>query len=156
MNAFDTAPAAPDTGAVESQYLSFHVGSQLFGLPLLGVQDVLDPRPLTRIPLAPPEVAGALNVRGRIITAIDVRSRLGLPPRPDNDRYGSIVVEHEDELYNLIVDVVGDALELAASQYEPNPPTLDPAWREFADGVFRLQDGLMLVVDVRKLLAFTA
>ncbi len=152
-----TPPAAASDAAasrIESAYLSFRLGPQLFGLPLLSVQDVLDPRPLTRIPLAPPEVAGALNVRGRIITAIDVRSRLGLGPRGDESRYSSIVVEHEDELYNLIVDAVGDVLELPLSQYEPNPPTLTAAWREFANGVFRLEADLMLVVDVRKLLCF--
>jgi len=158
MSFVTATPAAPSADAaasiVETTYLSFRLGDQLFGLPLLSVQDVLDPRPLTRIPLAPPEVAGALNVRGRIITAIDVRSRLGLGPRPDESRYISIVVEHEDELYNLIVDAVGDVLELPASQYEANPPTLDAAWREFANGIFRLEDGLMLVVDVSRLLAF--
>jgi purine-binding chemotaxis protein CheW len=149
-----TSPSAPK--AEDASFLSFRLGHQLFGLPLTSVQDVLDPRPLTRIPLAPKEVAGALNVRGRIITAIDVRARMGLEPRPADTSYISIVVEHHDELYNLIVDSVGDALELSPSAYEPNPPTLDPAWRDLLNGVFRLDGELMLVVDVRKLLAFTA
>lgn len=151
-----TAAGTDDDETLETAYLSFRLGAQLFGLPLLSVQDVLDRRPLTRIPLAPPEVAGALNVRGRIITAIDVRNRVGLDPRATDSFYASIVVEHEDELYNLIVDAVGEVLELPASRYEPNPPTLDGNWKEFANGIFRLESDLMLVVDVRKLLAFAA
>lgn len=152
----DRAPADPKIDTADSMFLSFRLGPQLFGLPLLAVQDVLDPRPLTRIPLAPPEVAGALNVRGRIITAIEVRARLGLGPRAEGCSSGSIVVEHEDELYTLIVDAVGDVLALPASRYEPNPPTLDASWREFANGIFRLDGELMLVVDVGRLLAFSA
>lgn len=138
----------------EQEFLSFFVDDQLFGLPLLRVQDVLDTRPLTRIPLAPPEVAGALNLRGRIITAIDARRRLNLRPQEGEGHHMSVVVEHETELYNLIVDKVGDVLRLSDADFEDNPATLDSMWREFSTGVYRLEGNLMIVLDVAKLLSF--
>lgn len=142
------------TASDELEFLSFFVDDQLFGLPLLRVQDVLDTRPLTRIPLAPLEVAGALNLRGRIITAIDARRRLNLRPRTGEGSHMSVVVEHEAELYNLIVDKVGDVLRLSDADFEQNPATLDTIWREFSTGVYRLDGDLMIVLDVPKLLAF--
>lgn len=138
----------------ELEFLSFFVDDHLFGLPLLKVQDVLDTRPLTRIPLAPPEVAGALNLRGRIITAIDTRKRLALRGSDSETSHMSVVVEHESELCNLIVDKIGDVLRLAEDNFEQNPATLDAAWRDFSTGVYRLEGDLMIVLDVAKLLAF--
>lgn len=145
-------PAPDDTAT--SAFLTFRIEKQVFGLPLLSVEDVLDVRPLTPIPLAPPEIAGALNLRGRIITAIDMRNRMKLPHRAEGSRYMSIVVGHGDELFNLIVDSVGDVLHLPAATFEQNPPTLDPLWREFSEGVYRLDRDLMLVIDVPRLLTF--
>ena len=136
----------------DSDFLTFYVDGQLFGLPVLTVQDVLDARSLTRIPLAPPEVAGALNLRGRIITGIDVRRRLGLDVRDDGSRTMSIVAEHDCELYNLIVDSVGDVLRLTDDCFESNPATLDPKWREFSQGIYRLKGELLVVLDVDRLL----
>lgn len=142
------------TAGDDSDFLTFYVDGQLFGLPVLTVQDVLDARSLTRIPLAPAEVAGALNLRGRIITAIDVRRRLDLAAREDDKRTMSVVTEHEGELYNLIVDSVGDVLRLSDDDFEQNPATLDPVWRDFSQGIYRLQGALLVVLDVNKLLAF--
>ncbi|TVR83775.1 MAG: chemotaxis protein CheW [Rhodospirillales bacterium] len=143
-------------GAAEIEYLSFFVDGQMFGLPLLSVQDVLDARTLTRIPLAPPEVAGALNLRGRIITAINTRRRLGMGDADPEGRRMSIVVEHEGELYNLIVDGVGDVLRLTSDMCEDNPATLDPMWRDLSGGIYRLETNLLVVLDVSKLLTFDA
>ncbi|TVR96083.1 MAG: chemotaxis protein CheW [Rhodospirillales bacterium] len=139
----------------EIEYLSFFVDGQMFGLPLLSVQDVLDARTLTPIPLAPPEVAGALNLRGRIITAINTRRRLGLGGAAVEGRRMSVVVEHEGELYNLIVDRVGDVLHLSVEDCEENPATLDPMWRDLSTGIYRLENNLLVVLDVNKLLTFT-
>jgi purine-binding chemotaxis protein CheW len=107
---------------------------------------------VTRVPLAPPEVAGALNLRGRIVTAINVRCRLGLPNLPEGQKTMSVVVEHEDELYSLIIDRVGDVLSLQTSEFENVPPTMDNTWREIATGIHRLDNQLMVVVDVARLL----
>lgn len=134
-------------------FVTMSVAGQNFGVPVLQVQDVLNPQPITRIPLAPTGIAGALNLRGRIVTAIDVRARLGLPLATGPCM--SIVVEHKGELYSLLVDEVGDVMSLHHRDYESSPPTLDARWRDISQGVYRLDGALMLVMDVAKLLAFT-
>lgn len=133
-------------------FVTMMVADQLFGIPVLAVQDVLGPQRITRIPLAPPEVAGALNLRGRIVTAIDMRCRLGLPARQSTIGSMSIVVDKVGELYSLVVDNVGEVLRLPADAYERTPPTLDAHWREMADGIYRLDGKLMVVLDVDRLL----
>jgi purine-binding chemotaxis protein CheW len=137
-----------------AEYVTLVVADQLFGIPVLQVQDVLGPQRVTRIPLAPREVAGALNLRGRIVTAIDVRTRLGLPARESAQRQMSIVVEHGGELYSLIVDEVGEVLSLPSERLEANPPTLDSGWRSVSLGIHRLEGRLLVVVDVARLLDF--
>src|SRR5260221_4936093 len=101
------------------EFVSVTVAGQLFGIPVLEVQDVLGAQRLTRIPLAPPEVAGALNLRGRIVTAIDLTQRLGLRGGEQATSGMSIVVEHASELYSLLIDSVGEVLSLPADRYEP-------------------------------------
>ena len=137
----------------EEVYLTLTVGGQLCGVPVLVVRDVLGVQTITRIPLAPPEVAGSLNLRGRIVTAIDLRCRLGLPPREPGKGAMSVVVERENELYSLLADEVGDVLPLPRASRAPNPPTLDPAWREFSLGVHRLGERLAILLDVERVLA---
>ncbi|MEX2008820.1 MAG: chemotaxis protein CheW [Dongiaceae bacterium] len=148
------ATPAHDAGGDEKDFVSMIIAGQLFGLPVLAVQDVLGPQQITRTPLAPPEVAGSLNLRGRIVTALDVRLRLGLPPRPEAERAMSVVVDHRGELFSLMVDSVGEVLSLGAADFERNPPTLDSRWREFSQGVYRLKDTLLVVLDVAQLLRF--
>lgn len=142
------APAGP------RDFVTIVIANQLFGIPVLSVQDVLGPQRITRIPLAPPEVAGALNLRGRIVTAIDVRRRLGLPPREAGDLGMNVVVERGSELYSLVIDQVGEVLSLPPESYERNPVTLSPRWREISAGIHRLKDQLMIVLDVDRLLQF--
>ena len=139
----------------ESQdYVTMTIADQLFGIPVLTVQDVLGSQRITRIPLAPPEVAGALNLRGRIVTAMDVRRRLDLPQREAGKNGMSVVVDHKGELYSLIVDSVGEVLSLPGDAYERNPTTLDPRWREVAGGIYRLQGKLLVVLEVARMLEF--
>jgi purine-binding chemotaxis protein CheW len=134
--------------------LTVIIADQLFGIPVLQVQDVLGPQKVTRIPLAPPEVAGALNLRGRIVTTIDVRTRLNMRPDEtiDTSKQMSVVVEHENELYSLIIDKVGDVLTLEDKDFENNPPTMDAIWREISAGIYRLEDNLLIILDVPGLL----
>lgn len=134
-------------------FVTFTIAGQLFGIPVLKVQDVLAAYNITRIPLAPPEIAGSLNLRGRIVTAMDVRLRLGLPPKEESGCM-SIVAEHEGELYSLMVDSVGEVLGLKADDYERNPPTLDPKFRDYSDGIYRLDGKLLVVLDVNRLLDY--
>jgi purine-binding chemotaxis protein CheW len=133
-------------------FVAVMTGAQLFGLRLERVRDVFVPRGLSRVPLAPPEVAGLLNLRGRIVTAIDLRRRLGLPPREDGGAPVAVGIEDRGELYGLIVDGVGDVLKLKRSTYEANPVNLDPRWTKLCAGVHRLEHGLMVVLDVDKVL----
>ena len=135
-----------------ADFVTLTLHGQLFGIPVLSVQDILGPQRITFIPLSPTEVAGALNLRGRIVTAIDVRRRLGLPPRPAGEDGMAVVVEHDKELYSLLIDSVGEVLSLPSSEYERNPMTLDETWREVSIGMYRLKEGLMVVLDVDRLL----
>ena len=130
------------------------IEGHLFGIPVLTVQDVLGVQKITRIPLAPKEIAGSLNLRGRIVTAIDVRLRLDLHPRPAEEKAMSVVVDQGGELYSLMVDSVGEVLSLPIAKFERNPPTLDNKWREFSLGIYRLEDNLLVVLDVGRLLDF--
>ena len=232
-------------------FVTFFINDQMFGVPVLKVQDILTPDRIAPIPLAPSEVRGSINLRGRIVTVVDVWVRLGLeqrlpekkaapaakesrrpegvspPPadgsahpaqeespdeasraaapgngaagpagapvdtdaaggpaedadgsadaveRPADDENRSVegasppvdedtaaagvhgmcvTVEHENELYTLLVDRVGDIISLSGDSFEDNPSTLDVAWREFALGVYRLESALMVVLDVGRLL----
>jgi len=138
----------------EEVFLTLTVAGQLCGVPVLAVRDVLGPQAITRIPLAPPEVAGSLNLRGRIVTAIDLRLRLGLPPRGEAQSGPmSVVVDRDGELYSLLADEVGEVLPLPLADRAPNPPTLDPLWREIALGVHRMDGQLLILLDVERILA---
>jgi purine-binding chemotaxis protein CheW len=145
----------PDTGLDEEdrQFVTLTVADQLCGVPVLGVRDILGEQVITRIPLAPEEVAGSLNLRGRIVTAIDLRQRLGLAPAPSGMRRMSVVAEQGGELYALLVDQVSEVMRVSASAFERNPPTLSPIWARFSTGIYRLKDRLLVVLDVGKLLA---
>ncbi len=136
------------------QFVSITIGKQSFGIPVLLVHDVLGPQRITRIPLAPKEVAGSLNLRGRIVTAIQVRRRLGLDPLPADAETMSVVVEHQGELYSLIVDGVGEVLTLYDHDFESHPPTMSSRVREVSSGIYRLKDALLVVLDVPSLLDF--
>src|SRR5512147_822225 len=146
-------PAAAGSGE-HRDYVTMSIADQMFGIPVLKVQDVLGSQTITRVPLAPVEVAGSLNLRGRIVTAVDVRLRLGLPKRDSEKQAMSVVVEHEGELYSLLVDSVGEVLSLESRDYQRNPPTLNPRLREFSDGIYRLNDSLLVVLSVSSLLNF--
>lgn len=141
-----------DANEKSQDYLTIKIADQRFGIPVLQVQDVLRELAVTKIPLSPPEIAGSLNLRGRIVTAIDVRKRLGIPPLGGEKKCMSVVVEQNNELFSLIIDSVGDVLSLDGDLFEKNPNTLDPAWRDISTGIFQLEDELLIIMDVSKLL----
>lgn len=136
----------------QKDFLTININGQMFGIPILQVQDVLGEVKVTRIPLAPPQVMGSLNLRGRIVTAIDVRKCLGLNPLENTDRRMSVVVTHDDELYSLIIDNVGDVLTLQDKEFEQTPATLDISWKAISLGVYRLNGQILVILDVPKLL----
>lgn len=136
-----------------SDLVTMIIAGQMFGIPVLQVQDVLNPQRITRIPLAPREVAGSLNLRGRIVTVIDLSVCLNLPNLEKNSQQRmSIVVDYQGELYSLLVDQIGEVLSLPNTDFEHNPPTLERRWREIALGIYRLNQNLLVVLDVARLL----
>lgn len=136
-----------------SGLVSVQLGDACFGVPVLQVQDVVADTPLNLVPLAPPEVAGVMNLRGRIVTAIDMRRRFGLERRDGPQM--SVIVEHRGELYALVVDDVGDVLWLGDDQRESLPVTLCPHWQSLCRGLHRLQSDLLLVLDIEAVLSLT-
>jgi purine-binding chemotaxis protein CheW len=135
-----------------TEYVTVVIGGQLFGLPINRVQDVFMPERLTRVPLAGHEIAGVLNLRGRIVTAIDMRRRLGLPPRSDARPAMAVGVELGAESYGLMIDSVGEVLKLGDASREPNPVNLDARLAGVSGGVHRLDGQLMVILDVDRVL----
>jgi len=134
-------------------FVTFEVAGQLFGVPVMKVQDILTPDAIAPVPGGPAEVRGLINLRGKIVTVIDLRTRMGV--RQDGvDRKGMCVtVENEGESYTLFVDGVGDVVTLAADTREDSPTTLDPLWKDLSEGVFRVGGRLLVILDVARLRA---
>lgn len=130
------------------EFVTMRLGAQLFGISVLAVQDVLRRQAIAPVPLAPSVVAGSLNLRGRIVTAIDMRRRLELPAFEHPDRAMKVVVEYQHELFALIIDEVGDVLTLEMSRFEKVPSNMDATWRSVAAGVFKLEAELLVILDV--------
>jgi purine-binding chemotaxis protein CheW len=140
------------TAELTTEYVTVTIGDHMFGLPIFRVQDVFVPDRLTRVPLAPPEVAGVLNLRGRVVTAIDMRSRLDLGVRAKDAPVMAIGIEMKGESYGLLVDAVGEVMALRNAACEAKPANLDPRLSRVAAGVYRLEGQLMVVLDVDRVL----
>ncbi len=143
-------PDTPPRPVEDASYLTFTLAGQLCAVPVSCVRDVLAPQAVTPIPLASPEIAGSLNLRGRIVTAVDLRRRLALPATPGPRM--AVVSELDGELYALLVDTVHEVLSLSPAEVERNPPTLPPPWSSYGAGVCRRADALLVVLDVARLL----
>jgi purine-binding chemotaxis protein CheW len=134
------------------EYVTAMIGGQLFGLPILRVQDVFAPERVTRVPLAPPEIAGVLNLRGRIVTLIDLSRRLGLDQGGQRGPVMAIGVESRGESYGLLIDSIGEVLKLDEDAREANPLNLDPALARVSTGIHRLDGQLLMLLDVDRVL----
>lgn len=131
------------------------VADQLVGLPIGRVRDVFAVPSLTPVPMAPADIAGLLNLRGRVVTALDLRRRLGLPPSPaaaGDDRM-AVGLEAGPDLFGLLVDGVGGIVTASADDLVPPPRHLAPAWAELTRAVYATADRLMVVLDVDALLS---
>ncbi|MEM9880305.1 MAG: chemotaxis protein CheW [Pseudomonadota bacterium] len=139
------------------EFVTLRLEGQLLGIPVLQVHDVLKAQNMTPVPVAPHFIAGLINLRGRIVTCIDLRARLGLPAAIDEDESTgmSVVVEQDGEPYSLLIDRVGDVLKLSIDEYERNPITLESTWADVSAGVYRLEKELLVILDVDRLLSFT-
>lgn len=152
--------AATPVGAFDSlDYVTVMIGDQILGLPIGRVHDVFITNRITLVPRAPCEIVGLLNLRGRVVTAICLRKRLGRPETLRQDRNGktelvAVGIDHEGEAYALIVDAVGEVMRLDQSTFEPTPVHLDRNWTALTTGVHRLEDRLLVVLDVDAILRF--
>ncbi len=132
------------------QYCTFVVNGQLFGVEVAYVQEVMLPYEVTPVPLAPPSVRGLMNLRGLIVTAIDLRVRLALPPREDGVAPMNVVVKVDDAVASLLVDEIGDVLDVPVEAIERPPEALRGPGRALVNGVCKLQGRLMLALDIRQ------
>ncbi len=134
------------------EYVTAMLADEMIGLPILQVQDVFVPQGVTRVPLAPPEIAGLVNLRGRIVTWVDLRCRLGIPPRDADAAMMAIGVEAGGESFGLLIDAIGEVLQLSDAEREPNPLHLDPRLARVSNGIHRLDGRLLMVIDVDRVL----
>lgn len=139
--------------AADNNCITFLVDGHLFGVPTAEVLELSRFQKLTPVPLAPAAISGLMNLRGQVVTALDMRCRLGLSPRPEGQLPMNIVLRREDVLVSLLVDKVGEVLDLDESTFEPPPETLRGLARELVRGVHKLPDRLLLLLDTQKILS---
>jgi purine-binding chemotaxis protein CheW len=133
-----------------SQFTTFTVGPMMFGVEIGVVQEMLGPQPITPVPLAPHAATGLINLRGQVVTAIDLRSRLGLVDRPAGEQPANVVVRVGASLVSLLVDAIGDVVDVTPDQFEEAPRTVAAAWAELIHGAYKLDTGLLLSLDVER------
>ena len=135
-----------------SQLSTFHVGKYLFGVDVSLVQEVVRLQMITPVPLASPEIAGLINLRGEVLTAIDLRARLGLPPADSTREPVNVVVRVDDEPVSMLVDEIGGVLEVSQVPFEQTPSTVDERVRDLLLGAYTLPDRLLLALNARRVL----
>jgi purine-binding chemotaxis protein CheW len=133
-----------------SQYATFEVDDQLFGVPVAIVQEVLSFSEYTPVPLAPKAIGGLFNLRGQVIAAVDLRVQLGLPARDLDGPAMNVIVRTDDESVSLLVDRIGEVVDLSEDAFEPPPDTLHGPTRELINGAFKLDGRLMLALDTAR------
>ena len=138
------------TATASRQFATFRLDDYYFGVEVLRVQEVIRYQDMTRVPLAPRVVQGLINLRGQIVTAIDLRRRFDLPERQDGEQPMNVVVRTSDGVVSLLVDGIGDVIETSPADFEPAPETIHGAARELVTGVYKLKDRLMLALDVER------
>lgn len=157
MNALIKRADSEVSPASESgtQLVTMIVGRHLFGIPVLAVRDIVVPERIYRVPLAPDEVAGSINLRGRIVTVIDLCRRLGQTTHPSRKCSSTpycVTVSQGNEIYGLLVDKIGDVQKVDNNRFERPPSTLGSLWRDIVTGVFRLDRDLLMLMDVERIL----
>lgn len=130
-----------------AQYLTFELADLYLGLPATSVQEVLRSQPVTDVPLAPSAVRGLMNLRGQIVILVDLRRRFGLADAADGSRPVNVLIHSNDELVSLLVDRVGDVLDIEPSAFEPVPETLDAETRSLLRGALQVSHRLLLELD---------
>ena len=155
-------PASPGAAAAETartsrEYATFFVDSLFFGIDVLQVQEVLRYQEMTEVPLAPGVIEGLINLRGQIVTAVDMRRRLSLPLRSGGQTpMNTVVRTKEGAAVSLLVDEIGDVVEVDSENFEPVPDNVHPAARDLLEGVYKLKDRLLLILDTEKTIDIAA
>jgi purine-binding chemotaxis protein CheW len=149
-NSFCAQPGLNECGV--KQYATFEVGGLFFGVEVVKVQEVLRYQSMTKVPLTPPVIEGLINLRGQIVTAIDMRARLRMPPRKQDELPMNIVLRSDDGAVSLLVDEIGDVIEVDQSSWEPAPEHLAPEQRKLIRGLHKLNRNLLLVLDTERTL----
>ena len=140
--------------ADEKQFCTFYLDGHFFGIDVLEVQEVFRYQEMTTVHLAPPVVRGLINLRGQIITAIDLRKRLDLPERSEEEEPLNVVVRASDEVVSLLVDEIGDVLEVPDDKFESPPGTISAAMRDLIKGVYKLEGKLLLILDTARVMQY--
>ncbi len=140
----------------DRQLCTFYVAGEAYALAVERIQEVLRQQELTVVPLAPPAVKGLINLRGEIVTAVDLRVQLELPPRPPGAEAMNVVLRADGEVVSLLVDEIGDVVEVDAAAFEAPPDTLSPRARALVRAVCKLPDQLLLVLDAARAAEVTA
>jgi purine-binding chemotaxis protein CheW len=138
-----------------NRYCTFYLDGLFFGVDVQQVQEVIRYQELTRVPLAPRVVSGLINLRGQIVTAIDLRERLSLPRRDGDKLPMNVVVRSDDGAVSLLVDEIGDVQEVDAAAFEPVPDTLQGEVRSLIQGAYKLSDRLLLALDTARTVALS-
>jgi purine-binding chemotaxis protein CheW len=138
--------------ALDGQFCTFFVRGLCLGLEVTCIQEVIRYQPLTVVPLTPAVIGGLMNLRGQIVTAIDLRQRLGLPPREPGARPINVVVRTAEGPVSLLVDEIGDVIVVEEASFERPPDTLSDAARELIRGAYKLKGRLLLVLDAARTL----
>ena len=156
MSALQTTNGA-DTARTSREYATFFVDGLFFGIDVLQVQEVLRYQEMTQVPLAPAVIEGLINLRGQIVTALDMRGRLKLRARAEGQTpMNTVVRTKEGAAVSLLVDEIGDVVEVDAEAFEPVPDNVDPAARDLLQGVYKLKDRLLLILDTEKTIDIAA
>jgi len=152
--ATEVAIADPQSVLVgdEEQLVTMTIDGQLYGIPILNVQDIVEPEQITPVPRSPSAIAGVLNLRGRIVTVLDLRKCLGDLTDDGPSTQMGVTVEHKHDLYTLLVDSIGDVRHLPRKDFDKPPVTLAESIRRVCSGIFQLEDDLLVVLDVQKIL----
>jgi purine-binding chemotaxis protein CheW len=140
------------TRTEQVQHCTFHLGELYLGVEVTQVQEVIRHQATTPVPLAPDVIGGLMNLRGEIVTTIDLRRRLDLPPLEDGHDPMHVVIRSDDAVVSLLVDGIGDVIEVDDDAFEPAPPTLPSGTRDLIVGVYKLDGRLLLVLDCDRVL----
>ena len=138
-------------GTTPQQLCTFYLDKILFGVDVTKVQEVIRFQEMTRVPLASDAIRGLINLRGQIVTAIDMRARLGICARPGDERPMNVVVRTEEGGVSLLVDEIGDVVEVDEKTYERAPETMSLGFRELVPGIYKLDGPLLLLLDAERI-----